>query len=170
MQSSKVVPGRLADLTRALSQAHITVRALIVIGAGCFIALAHPPFDVLPLAFLGLAIAAVGFLAARSVQQAAWTGGLCGFGYFMVLLNWLVEPFLVYPEQDGWMAPFALFLIAGGLSMFWVIAFAVAFRMSSLAILCVTLTFAEMIRSYALTGFPWGLLGYVWLDSPIAQL
>jgi apolipoprotein N-acyltransferase len=170
MQSSKVAPGWLVDLTRAVSQAHVAVRVLIAIGAGCLIALAQPPFDVLPLAFLGLIISGVSFLAAQSVRQAAWIGGLCGLGYFAVLLHWMVEPFLVYPEQDGWMAPFALFFMAGGLSLFWAAAFAAARRMSSLAILCVTLTCAEALRSYALTGFPWGLLGYVWLDSPVGQL
>ena len=73
MQSSKVAPGWLADLTSAVSQARVAVRVLIAIGAGCLIALAQPPFDVLPLAFLGLIIAGVGFL--HGSQTAAYDPG-----------------------------------------------------------------------------------------------
>ncbi|MBT4568362.1 MAG: hypothetical protein HOC45_10665, partial [Marinovum sp.] len=34
-------------------------------------------------------------------------------------MNWLVEPFLVDIATHGWMAPFAVVLVSGGLALFW---------------------------------------------------
>ena len=45
-------------------------------------------------------------------------------------LHWLVEPFLVEPEIFGWMAPFALTFMAGGLALFWAAAFGLASSLS----------------------------------------
>ena len=153
-----------------LSGRRILARAGVAASAGGLMALGHPPFDLLAVGLIGLALGGVSFLSALDVKQAAWTGFWCGLGFFVVLLHWLVEPFLVYPEQDGWMAPFALFFLSGGLALFWAAAFAIARRFGSLVVLCLALTVAEGLRSYVLTGFPWGLIGYVWLNSPVAQL
>jgi len=42
-----------------------------------------------------------------------------GLGYFAVALHWIVEPFFVDLAATGWMAPFALIFMVGGLALFW---------------------------------------------------
>ena len=43
-----------------------------------------------------------------------------GTGYFILALSWIVEPFLVDAAAHGWMAPFALCLMASGMALFWI--------------------------------------------------
>lgn len=100
-------------------------------------------------------------------------GWMLGLGYFAVALHWIIEPFLVDVARHGWMAPFALVFMAGGLALFWGLAFALARVITPLgparAALVLTLTGAEAARSFVLTGFPWALIGHVWIDTGIAQ-
>ena len=65
--------------------------------------------------------AALTVLIARAPGSApaAWTGLFAGAGYFALGLSWIVEPFLVDVATTGWMAPFAVVLLAGGLGLFW---------------------------------------------------
>ena len=58
----------------------------------------------------------------RPLRSAFFMGWLAGIGYFSVGVWWIVEAFLVDAEVHGWMAPFALFLMAGGLAIFWGLA------------------------------------------------
>ena len=95
-----------------------------------------------------------------------------GFGYFAVTLRWIVSPFLVDVAATGWMAPFALILMAAGAALFWGSSRWIAHRFAadSIAMTALLLTLAELTRSYILTGFPWALLGHIWIDTPLAQL
>ena len=52
-------------------------------------------------------------------RHAAFVGWCLGFGYFVWGLRWIVEPFQVDVDTHGWMAPFALVFMAGGLALFW---------------------------------------------------
>ena len=38
------------------------------------------------------------------------------------------------------------------------------------ALLCLSLTVAEVARAYVFSGFPWGLVGYTWVDTPVYHL
>jgi apolipoprotein N-acyltransferase len=98
-----------------------------------------------------------------------WRGWGLGFGYFLVALAWIVEPFLVEGRGTAWVAPFALLAMAGGLALFWGGAFALARGRARLWV-CLALLAAELARSYLFTGFPWALLGYVWIDTIAYQL
>ena len=85
-------------------------------------------------------------------------------------MSWIVEPFLIQPEVYGWMAPFALVLMALGGGLFWAIPVGLSQRISPGAVgLVLALTLSDLARGYILTGFPWALLGHVWLDTPVAQ-
>lgn len=105
---------------------------------------------------------------------AGWLGWLAGAGYFAAALFWIVEPFLVDLPRHGWMAPFALLLMAFGMALFWLVAAALAAlcgptRRWRLLLLAVTMAGGELLRGYVFTGFPWALLGHVWIDTPVAQ-
>lgn len=107
-------------------------------------------------------------------QVVAWRGWFFGSGYFGGALFWIVEPFFVDPLRHGWMAPFALVFMAGGLALFWAAAFGLAARLGGTprmraAWLVLTLVTAELLRSFLLTGFPWALVGHVWIGAPQMQ-
>lgn len=135
----------------------------------------HPPFSAFWLALPALAVVFHLFRQARSARAAALTLWLAGLGYFALSLAWLVNPFFVDPWRHGWMAPFALFLMAGGLALFWAGSAALAFRLGAsrsarAAALVLILTLAEYARSFVFTGFPWATIGHVFIGWPMMQL
>ena len=141
----------------------------VAIILGSVAALGQAPVGAWPFTILALAVA----LALWPI--APWRRGFAlgwalGLGYFALSLHWIVQPFLVDVARHGWMAPFALVLMAGGMALFWGVAGAIASWIGPTRLaLPVTLIAAEMLRSHILTGFPWALLGHVWIDTPIAQ-
>ena len=140
---------------------------------GAAMALGQAPLGLWPVALVALALLigqVAGPQATRPRLWRAWAGGV---GYFGASLFWIVEPFMVDAAHDGWMAPFALVGLAGGLALFWLMAAAVAAPHRSggerAAGFALGLAATDLLRSYALTGFPWALLGHVWIATPVAQ-
>ena len=150
------------------AQAPAWAQWVLIVAAGGFAGLGQAPVDQPALTLVGLA---VGFWIIRPETSVShfWRGWGLGFGYFLVSLAWIVEPFLVEGRGIAWLAPFALLAMAGGLALFWGGAFAVIRGRSGLWA-CMALLLAEIARSYLFTGFPWALLGYVWIDTPAYQM
>ncbi len=144
-------------------------RMVLALLGGALTGLGQAPFGLVWLALAGLAGGFWLFQNTVTTRQAGWTGWAFGIGYFALVLNWIVEPFLVEPEVYGWMAPFALIGMAAGMALFWALAFWLARWQGRGIALVVFWAGAEVLRSVILTGFPWGLLGYIWLDTGIAQ-
>ena len=143
--------------------------------SGLILALGQAPVSI-PIGFI-TALPLLGFFAfcADNGREAAKIGFFAGLGYFGLSLVWIIEPFFVEPEKHAVLAPFALIGMAAGLSLFWATGFGLARqlfvgRWRMVLGLAVTLTLAEYARSMIFTGFPWGLLGYSWINTPIAQL
>ncbi|WP_306154141.1 apolipoprotein N-acyltransferase [Roseovarius sp. MMSF_3281] len=104
-------------------------------------------------------------------RAAAWGGWAMGAGYFALALNWIVEPFLVDAARHAWMAPFALFGLAGGLALFWALAAGLSRRLRGGALgLACALTLSEALRGTVLTGFPWAQPGHALIDSALLPL
>jgi apolipoprotein N-acyltransferase len=139
---------------------------------GAVAGLGQAPFDLWPATILALGVAFALYPHALSRRQAVFHAWAFGFGYFAFSLRWIVEPFLVDIERHGWMAPFALFLMAAGGAIFWALAAWVATRLAprSPIMFALALVGAEMLRSLILTGFPWALLGHVWVTTGLAQV
>jgi apolipoprotein N-acyltransferase len=107
---------------------------------------------------------------ARGIWAGTWAAWLGGAGYFCAALSWIISPFLVEADTYAWMAPFALLLMGFGLALFWGLAAYIGLRAARPALgLAVALGAAELARGYVLTGFPWALLGHIWIDTPVAQ-
>ena len=144
-------------------------KRLMLAGAmGVALGLAHTPFGLWPLAFI-----------AGPVLYRLWrrgggfgVGWAAGAAFFALTLHWIVEPFLVDAPRDGWMAPFALVLLSGGLALFWGSAFWLAgrARKGGPAVLALAWGGAEALRGGVFTGFPWVLPAYIWHDTPVAQV
>jgi apolipoprotein N-acyltransferase len=136
--------------------------------AGLAAGFAHPPFGVLPgLLGYALLLALIDTESPRPLRSAFFRGWLGGLGYFAVAVHWITEPFMVDAKEQGWMAPFALVLLAGGLALFWGGA-ALLYRALKTRGAVRVLVFAgclagfEWLRGHVLTGFPWDLPGETW--------
>jgi apolipoprotein N-acyltransferase len=135
------------------------------------------PFDLWPLGWAGF-IGLLGLVAiAPTAPRAGLTAWIGATAYFAVALHWIVEPFLVDAPRHGWMAPFALALMAGGLALFWALAGWAAARLVPalrsglrLAVLAGLLVLSEAARATILTGFPWAQPGHVLIGSPLLAL
>lgn len=146
--------------------------ALIALGA--LAGLGHQPFS-WPLAtIVAFAAGCFALVNCRKQVDAFKVGWLFGAGYFAVSLIWIVEPFMVFPARDGWMAPFAICLSAAGFGGFWGVGFWIAWKLgvgpgSRALALAGCIAAIGMLREELLTGFPWALPSYVWSETPVAQ-
>lgn len=153
----------------------VLARRLAALVAGILVALGQAPFDLYPIALIGILLA---YLLARGDagrRSAFWSGWFFGAGYFALALSWIVEPFLVDIARYGWMAPFALVGMSGGFGLFWGAAFYTARRIAPdpryhWIAWATALTAAELARAYLLTGFPWAMISYIWVETPVRQL
>jgi apolipoprotein N-acyltransferase len=166
----------LYDRTLSLSRQRRTALAVLL---GALSALALPPWQIVPLvipAFTGLLwLLDAAAQSARPRRTAFVTAWLFGAGHFLVGVHWIAEPFLVNAARHGWLIPFALAGMAGGLALFPALTGLVTVllaRRFALAGVARALTFAaiwvllEWVRSWLFTGFPWNLIGYVWATTP----
>lgn len=143
-------------------------RAVIALALGGLAVLALPPFSLFPVllpAFGGLFL----LLEGAAPAAAALTGWSFGFGFFLVGTHWIAESFFVDPQRFGWMAVPAVGGLGGFLALFPAAA-AWAFARIKVGGTAGVLLFAglwagtEWLRGHVLTGFPWNLIGYTWVD------
>lgn len=141
--------------------------------AGLAAAGGQAPFGLWVLSLFGFAVLVWHVAAADTARARAFRGWAGGVGYFAGTLFWIVEPFLVEPERDGWMAPFALIFMISGMALFWLAAALFAGlgqgRAGRSAGFALGLALSDLARTYVLTGFPWALAGHIWIDTPVAQ-
>lgn len=146
-------------------------RLALPVGAGLVLATGQAPLGWVVIALPALCVFIYAVARAHVRAEAAWVAWAGGATYFAVTLSWIISPFLVQPEVHGWMAPFALVLMAMGLALFWAGAGWIAHRVQTPVFgFAVALTAFEMMRGYVFTGFPWALVGHMWIDTPFAQL
>ncbi|SHH02317.1 apolipoprotein N-acyltransferase [Cognatiyoonia sediminum] len=145
-------------------------RRLTLVLLGVTAGLGQAPTDLWFVTILALAAILALFRTSSTIQAAFGTGWWSGLGYFAFSLRWIVEPFLVDAATYGWIAPFALVLMAGGAALFWGAAGYVAYRFCRPLDVGFVATFSlvEIARSLILTGFPWALVGHIWIETPLA--
>jgi len=140
----------------------------LALGAG--LALGQAPLGLWPVAVVALVLGLRRIAAAASPRAAAGRALLIGTGHFALALSWIVQPFFVDPVRHGWLAPLALLGIAVGMALFWAVAAWGAARLrTGIVGLALAIALAELARGHVLTGFPWTLVGHVWLDTPLIQ-
>lgn len=142
-----------------------------LLGAG--VAAGQAPWNLWPVALVALVALAAIIAGEVRVSRRLWLGWIGGAGYFAAALFWIVEPFLIDIGRHGWMAPFALAFMAFGMALFWALAAAVAGlgRGPGTRALGFTLGLAatDLLRGYVFTGFPWALVGHIWIGTPVMQ-
>lgn len=139
---------------------------------GAVLALGQVPFSLPWLALAALVVVMALSLRQRAVFGQGW---LLGLGYFLVALQWISQPFLIDSARHGWLAPFGLLAMTGGLALFWGAAFWLASRITRRSGLPAPLALvplwaaAEVLRSSIFTGFPWALIGHIWSETALIQ-
>ncbi len=142
---------------------------------GALMTLGHAPVSVPWVLFLSVPPLVLMVQTATTGRAAAWIGWGAAFGYFVTGLHWMGHAFLVDPDRFAWLLPIGVTALPAGFGLFWALAFWVAKRLAprgqtGQTILIVGLwSAAEYLRSTILTGFPWALPGYVWVDLPPMQ-
>ncbi len=159
------------DAQSAFADLRWPVRGAVFIALGALVATGQAPTDLWWMSVVALALGFI-LIPMDTGRRAFWSGWAFGVGYFTFALRWIVSPFLVHIERDGWMAPFALVFMAAGFAFFWGIATFLAHRVlrGHWLALPLLLTCAEVTRSFILTGFPWAILGHTLIDTHVAQL
>jgi apolipoprotein N-acyltransferase len=159
-------------------------RALLAALAGALSVLAFAPVHAWPVLFVTFAVlvwlldgchAAHAGRAAR-FRCAGLTGFWFGFGYFLAGLYWVAEAFLVEPWRHGWLIPFVMTAMPGGMALFFAAAAAFAMVLwwpgvARVFALAIAFGLAEFARGHVLTGLPWNLIGQALLgNGPMLQL
>ena len=150
-------------------------RLLVAFAAGALITAGHPPVSFPWTLFLALPTIVWLVAVAPGPRAAAWIGWSAGFGHFITVFHWMGYPFLVDAEQFAFLMPLPVLIFPAFLALFWSGALWAAKRfwpgalLSGALMVATLLTVVEIARSFALTGYPWALPGYVWLDLPPMQ-
>lgn len=147
--------------------------ALLAAASGLLLVAAMPPLGFWPAA---LALVPLFVLTARAADfRAAFAAGFwSGLAFFLPLLLWLPLS-LGQPDWFGgffWVLYPPLLLL---LATFWGLTTGLTRAAAGpgrpvLALLPAAWVFTELLRHSGYFAFPWGSLGYLWLDTPVAQL
>ncbi len=143
---------------------------------GLVLAFTQEPFNLPYCTFLVLPLVpylAIKFL--RTSREYLLAGFVFGIGYFGLTFIWIINPFLVDPQKNIWLAPFAYTLFISSLSLFWALAFYLSNYLmrdeqkdqKKVFFLSILFAKAELLRCYMFSGFPWAIFSYAWLDTPI---
>ena len=152
-------------------------RLVVAAAAGFALHLAYPRpgWDLLGWVSLApvLALAAT----ARSPGRAFLEGWVAGAAFFVPLLRWLTHTMTTFSTLSRPLAVLVLLALAGYLALYWATVAAALTWLgerlgpSALWLAPAFWVAAELARTYLLSGFPWGLLGYVpYRRLPLIQI
>lgn len=149
------------------------VSTLLALLCGGAQPLALAPFNLWPLAIIGLAGFAL--LLFKCPTRRAFLVALgFGVGLYGVGVSWIYVAISQFGHAAAWFAALLTALFVVFMAVIFAIPFAICNRLISHGRLGILLGFpacyliGEWLRSWFLTGFPWLYLGYGHLDSPLA--
>jgi len=154
----------------------ISLRRLIpgcALLAGMLFPLGLSPTAVWPLVPLSAGVL-FALLEWQRSQPAFRIGYLYGLGFFGTAVSWVYVSIHTYGATPAWLAVSFTLLFCGGLALFFGAQLWGFKRLSSQHVYWRVIQFAslwvlfEWLRSWILTGFPWGYAGYGALASPVS--
>src|SRR5690554_5232537 len=154
-------------------QGGLLLQAIIAAACGVLLSVALPPSGFWP-ALLALGPLFVLVSTSSGFRRAFALGFWFGIGFFSLYLLWLPASL----SQPDWFGPFfwvlypLLLLVLG---TFWGLTCGLSRLVggrgrSTLLLLPAAWVITELLRTVGYFAFPWGTLGYTWLDTPVAQL
>jgi apolipoprotein N-acyltransferase len=145
---------------------HSLARSLVLAGAsGLFLPLSFPNYDLGLLAWIAL-VPLHWALDGKSKTQAFWIGWLSGTIAFTGIMAWVVTAMNTYGKVPLVVSYGIMLLLTAYLGLYvglysagfvWFRSLIPRYGLFAVPCLWVTL---ELIRTYFLSGLPWGLLGY----------
>ena len=126
------------------------------VGFGALLSLGHAPLNLWFLSFVAIFLGILSIEKQRDRSQISLFTFFLGMGYFVLTLNWIVEPFLIDFISHAWIAPFAIFFMSTVMSLFWYFFSFIFAPLGARWSLLLGIATAEYFRSFILTGFPWG--------------
>lgn len=145
---------------------HSLARSLVLAGAsGLFLPLSFPNYDLGLLAWIAL-VPLHWAIDGKSKTQAFWIGWLSGTIAFTGMMSWVVTAMNTYGKVPLVVSYGIMLLLTAYLGLYiglysagtlWFRALIPRYGLFAVPCLWVTL---ELIRTYFLSGMPWGLLGY----------
>lgn len=144
--------------------------------SGLLLALAFPLFDIELLAWIAL-VPLLFSINGKNQLQSIYLGITAGLVFHLILLYWIPVPTTIYGKLPLPAGIALLLLLASYLSLYTAtFTFLVTFfstRLGLPLVLSAPVVWVslELLMTYFLTGFPWGLLGYSqYLNLPVIQI
>ncbi|MCZ6678448.1 MAG: apolipoprotein N-acyltransferase [Candidatus Poribacteria bacterium] len=142
--------------------------------SGILLILSFPSFNLFPIAWMGLIPLLIALKSVSSSKSAFWHGYVAGAIFFFGLLYWII---LLYPFANIFLTTFGcvalVAYLAAYVGVFSVLLHRLPWR-SGLPFIFIAPTIwtgLEWVRSWLLTGFPWGSMGYTqWNNLPAIQI
>jgi apolipoprotein N-acyltransferase len=142
--------------------------------SGVLLTLSFPSFNLFPLAWIGLIPLLIALKSASSWKSAFWHGYVTGVVFFFGLVYWII---LLYPFANIFVTTLGCVLLVGYLAVYIGVFSALLYQLpwksglSFIFIVPAIWTGLEWVRSWMLTGFPWGSMGYSqWNNLPAIQV
>lgn len=154
------------------------MKNVIILFAGAISSLSMAPTNFWPILFLTLSYLYIRVISAKTPFSAAIAGFLFSLGYFGLSLYWVGNALLIKDNPYYWAWPLAVSGLPVLLSLFtltgcyiYKLLFKNMNNVMSYIAFVTCLFLSEYARGHLLTGFPWNLYGYTWIDVlPIAQI
>lgn len=139
--------------------------------SGILLILSFPSFNLFPLAWIGLIPLLIALQSVSSWKSAFLHGYLTGAIFFLGLVYWIT---VLHPFANIFLTTFACLLLAAYLAVYFGIFSALLHGLpwkSGLPFIFIVPAIwigLEWVRSWFLTGFPWGSMGYSQWNNLIA--
>ncbi|UTF61487.1 apolipoprotein N-acyltransferase [Gilvimarinus sp. DA14] len=160
-------------VSRGLNRLRWYNAAALALLAGALQPLAFAPFNLWPLALLGLAVFPL--LLFKVASRRAWIVALAfGLGLYGVGVSWIFVAIHQFGNASVWLAGLLTALFVLFMAGIFAVPFVICRSLMGHGRLGILLGFpacyllGEWLRSWLLTGFPWLYLGYGHLQTPLA--
>lgn len=145
----------------------------VALVAGAFCNLAFAPFHIFVAAIFSIAVFYFLLENLSTKKSIFYLGWFYGFGYFLAGVYWISISLLVDAGSFAWLIPFAVSLIPATLGLYFA-ALALSYKFflkrfklektaEKIIIFAILWVVFEIARAFLFTGFPWNLIGYVWM-------
>ena len=147
---------------------------ILAILSGVLLVLSHPSFNLFPLAWAGLVPLLIAVMSVPNAKSAFRIGYISGLTFFGGLIYWIV---LLYPFANIFVTVLGYTALVAYAALYFAV-FSLAVhqlpRKSGMSFIFPAALFwtgLEWIRSWLLTGFPWGSMGYSqWNNHAVIQI